>query len=129
MSTLPRSLSPSVPRYLILALLAAQGLFHPQTVQTQTAQSTQAPDVQPFASSDGLYLQWIDRSVRPDQDFFRYANGAWLKANPMPPDRADGGVDRVLEQTNNEFIRTGRDALRVRAILGLQRRRRPARAG
>jgi hypothetical protein len=94
------------PRFLIPALLAAQGLLHWQTAHTQTAQSAQsAPNPQSFASSDGLYPQWIDRDIRPDQDFFRFANGAWLKANPIPPDRADWGVDTVLEQANSEFIR------------------------
>ena len=85
---------------MILALLALQGLLHWQAAQSQTA-----PDAQPFASTDGLYLQWIDPAIRPDQDFFRFANGGWLKANPIPPDRADWGVDTLLEQANNEFIR------------------------
>jgi putative endopeptidase len=92
----------AAPRFLILALLGAQGLFHWHAAQAAAAT---APDPQPFASGDGLYLEWIDRSLSPDQDFFRYANGAWLKANPIPPDRADWGVDRVLEQATDEFIR------------------------
>ena len=103
MSTLPRALTRQArgaPRWLILALLALQGLLHWQAAQSQTA-----PDAQPFASTDGLYLQWIDPAIRPDQDFFRFANGGWLKANPIPPDRADWGVDTLLEQANNEFIR------------------------
>ena len=61
-----------------------QGLFHWQAAQTAT---TPAPDAQPFASSDGLYLQWIDRSLKPEQDFFRYANGAWLDRTPIPGDK------------------------------------------
>ena len=41
----------------------------------------------------------------PRLDFFRYANGGWLKANPMPPDRSYWGVDTLLEQQNQSFIR------------------------
>jgi putative endopeptidase len=107
MSTLRKTPS-RTPRFLIPALLAAQGLLHWQAAQTAPAPApatTPAADAQSFASSDGLYLEWIDRSLKPEQDFFRYANGSWLKANPIPPDRADWGVDRVLEQANNEFIR------------------------
>src|SRR5580693_6112930 len=28
----------------------------------------------------------FDPSVRPQDDFFRYANGTWLRNNPVPPD-------------------------------------------
>jgi putative endopeptidase len=58
-----------------------------------------------LASADGQYLGWIDRSVPPRLDFFRYANGGWLKANPMPLDRSYWGVDTLLEQKNQTVIR------------------------
>ena len=47
----------------------------------------------------------MDRSVEPGADFFRFANGGWLKANPIPRDRSYWGVDSVLEQENQAFIR------------------------
>jgi putative endopeptidase len=43
--------------------------------------------------------------VPPRLDFFRYANGGWIKANSMPADRAYWGVDTLLEQENQSFIR------------------------
>ena len=58
-------------------------------------------DVQP----DGLYLNWLDRSVAPAKDFFQFANGGWIKSHPIPPDRAYWGVDTLLEQQNQIFIR------------------------
>jgi len=47
----------------------------------------------------------MDRSVEPGADFFRFANGGWLKANRIPRDRSYWGVDSVLEQENQAFIR------------------------
>lgn len=55
--------------------------------------------------SDGLYLDWVDHSVSPAEDFFRFANGRWLKGNPIPPDRSYWGVDSILEKENQTFIR------------------------
>ncbi len=43
----------------------------------------------------------LDRSVRPGDDFFEYANGAWLKSTEIPPDRNSVALDTALiEQTN-----------------------------
>ena len=57
------------------------------------------------AQADGLYLNWIDRSVAPGKDFFAFANGGWIKSHPIPADRAYWGVDTLLEQQNQIFIR------------------------
>ena len=38
----------------------------------------------------------IDRSVRPQDDFFHYANGNWMKRNPIPKDEARWGTFMIL---------------------------------
>jgi len=38
----------------------------------------------------------MDPSVAPGDDFFRYANGGWLKKNDIPADRGSFGVGSVL---------------------------------
>ena len=58
-----------------------------------------------LASTDGQYSEWLDHAVPPRLDFFRYANGGWIKANALPADRAYWGVDTLLEQENQSFIR------------------------
>ena len=35
----------------------------------------------------GIVVANMDRSVKPGDDFYRYANGAWLKRTEIPPDR------------------------------------------
>ncbi|MGE5813216.1 MAG: M13 family metallopeptidase, partial [Acidobacteriota bacterium] len=37
-----------------------------------------------------------DRSMAPGNDFFRYANGTWLKTAQIPPDRSSFGAFAVL---------------------------------
>jgi putative endopeptidase len=50
----------------------------------------------------GIDLSLIDSSVRPQDDFWRYANGKWLAATEIPADRPSWdsiGVLRELTQT------------------------------
>jgi predicted metalloendopeptidase len=47
-------------------------------------------------ASTGIDLAALDRSVAPGDDFFAHANGSWLKATEIPPDRASYGVGAVV---------------------------------
>jgi predicted metalloendopeptidase len=47
-------------------------------------------------ASHGIDLAGIDRSVAPGDDFFRYANGTWLKTTEIPADRSVWGVSSAL---------------------------------
>ncbi len=44
----------------------------------------------------------MDRAVLPGNDFFAYANGAWLKATPIPPDRSSIGAFDVAADLTDE---------------------------
>ncbi|MGH7174966.1 MAG: M13 family peptidase, partial [Minisyncoccia bacterium] len=56
----------------------------------------------------GFDTRDIDRSVRPQDDFYRYANGGWMKANKIPHDEAMWGTFQILRK---------RTELEVKAIL------------
>ncbi len=43
---------------------------------------------------------YMDRSVKPGADFYHYANGSWLKNNPIPPDKSRWGAFSELQQRN-----------------------------
>jgi putative endopeptidase len=38
----------------------------------------------------------LDPSVPPGEDFFRYANGTWLKNNPIPPTESSWGLGHLV---------------------------------
>jgi predicted metalloendopeptidase len=84
MISLPRALT---ARTVALALASASVLVA-------------APNPTPSASP-GLDLSGIDRGVRPGEDFFAHANGAWLKATEIPADRAAYGVSGVVTELTN----------------------------
>ena len=42
----------------------------------------------------------MDRSVRPGDDFYAYANGKWLATTQIPPDRGTWGLTAELDELN-----------------------------
>ena len=40
----------------------------------------------------------MDRSVKPGDDFYAYANGGWMKATEIPPDRSSVGSFSIVEE-------------------------------
>jgi putative endopeptidase len=53
----------------------------------------------------GLELSGFDRSVRPQDDLYRFAGGAWLKNTKIPPDRSNYGSFTVLEEQAQDALR------------------------
>src|SRR5580700_2344512 len=62
---------------LIVVLLAAL-LAAPLAADAQTA---------PAPETHGIVVANMDRSVKPGDDFYRYANGSWISRTEIPPDR------------------------------------------
>jgi putative endopeptidase len=52
--------------------------------------------------SHGLDLAGIDHAVKPGDDFFAYANGAWLKNTEIPADRSSYGIGAMLVEITNK---------------------------
>jgi len=54
----------------------------------------------------GVTLDYVDASVPPGADFFRYTNGGWLKSATIPPDRRAAGINLELDKGNEAKLRT-----------------------
>ena len=50
------------------------------------------------ATAQGIDRAGIDASTAPGDDFWQYANGAWVASHPIPPDRSSYGNGAVLSE-------------------------------
>src|SRR5947207_7183382 len=68
---------------------------------TTAAKSIAAP---PDKNAPPLDLKNIDTSVKPAEDFYLYANGGWIKRNPIPPEFSRWGSFNMLAEQNNDAL-------------------------
>jgi putative endopeptidase len=52
----------------------------------------------------GLTLSYLDPGASPGSDFFRYANGGWLKTASIPADRRAAGVNLDVDLGNEKKL-------------------------
>jgi predicted metalloendopeptidase len=110
---------------LIALLLASAGLA--VTVSAcKVGQENQAEQAQ--ATASGIDLAAMDKSVKPGDDFFLYANGNWVKNSEIPADKSRIGSHTIAgdqtEKNLQELIAdleksepaAGSDAARVKAF-------------
>ena len=57
------------------------------------------------ASGPGIDLDGMDRAVAPGDDFFRHANGTWLRETEIPADRSAWGAAGALEELTSKRTR------------------------
>ena len=67
--------------------------------------ATAADAPKPQYGEWGFDATGIDPSVKPGDDFWRYANGAWDKATPIPDDKTGYGVDFVITDAAEKHVR------------------------
>jgi predicted metalloendopeptidase len=56
------------------------------------------------ASAAGLDIGGMDASVRPGDNFYAYANGAWLRTVEIPADRSSWGPGSELQELNRQRV-------------------------
>ena len=50
------------------------------------------------SAQSGVDLASIDKSIKPGDDFWTYANNTWIKAHPIPADRSRYGIGAVMTE-------------------------------
>ncbi len=78
------------------------------------AAAATAPAAKPTFGKWGFDLTGMDRSVKPGDDFFEYANGAWFKRTEIPADRTNVGSFQDLHILSEVRMKTLIDELEAR---------------
>src|SRR5687767_9900621 len=95
-------------RFAVVALAAALSfaLGACATSQPKPAPTPAVPVPPPAPElKSGLDLTGFDRSVRPQDDLYRFAGGAWLNNTPIPADRSNYGAAAILDDRAKEEVR------------------------
>jgi putative endopeptidase len=63
----------------------------------------------PIKQEPGINVSYMDKTVKPSDDFFRYVNGSWLDKTEIPADKTTWGSFNELRK------KTDKDALEILA--------------
>src|SRR5438552_112013 len=80
-------------RYKIVACLVVIGIV---AVSCNSKENAAKPDV---------LAKNVDSAINPADDFFDYANGFWIKNNPIPADESAWGLFQIIPNETLERIR------------------------
>jgi putative endopeptidase len=83
-------------KFLTYALLPALCLLANTEASAQKTKATKIKYIDPAN---------MDPTVKPGDNFYQYANGSWLKKNPVPASKVRWGSFDVLRQTSSERMR------------------------
>ena len=62
----------------------------------------QKKDIVQLEETSGINLDFMDPSVKPNDDFFKFVNGKWLETNDIPDDRTSWGSFAELRKKTDE---------------------------
>lgn len=92
---------------IIALTIICSGLY---ACNSKPAENKEKPDI--LASN-------IDSTIKPGDDFFRYANGGWIKKTPIPASESGWGIGNlVYEENYNRKRKINEDAVAAKAAEG-----------
>ena len=85
------------------SLLILSGCSNSNTSQSEVQKSMEAP--QKTALASGIEQKNMDTSVRPQDNFYRYINGGWMKSHTIPGDKTAIGSFYDLRDKADEDVK------------------------
>ena len=66
--------------------------------KTSVEQATTETEAPKTIKEEGLNISYMDKSVRPQDDFYNYVNGGWMKTAVIPSDKPSWGSFNALRE-------------------------------
>ncbi|WP_419868392.1 M13 family metallopeptidase [Chryseobacterium sp. CT-SW4] len=80
----------------LLAGACSQTMVNAQATSTQSVMNT---------TDKGIDISLMDKSVRPQDDFYNFVNGTWMKTAKIPSDKPTwGSFNKLAEDTDNNSM-------------------------
>jgi predicted metalloendopeptidase len=104
----------------LIAVVAVAGCSKNEPASTASKDAAEAVSLE-----SGIVLANLDRTVRPQDDFFRFVNGQWLNVTEIPADRSNYGaftllqegaeknLHAILEEASKQKAESGADQQRI----------------
>ncbi|MFD2166381.1 M13 family metallopeptidase [Thalassotalea euphylliae] len=88
-----------------LLLSACQSTTETSQLDAQREKSTANTNMQKTKLASGIDVSNMDLTVRPQDNFYRYVNGGWLKTNEIPSDKTTIGSFYDLRDDADRQVR------------------------
>jgi predicted metalloendopeptidase len=92
-------------KLLLAATISLFCISHGQAQSPPATSASSASESKPVEKHPPpIDPQNMDTSVKAQDDFYLYANGGWIKRNPIPPEFARWGSFNMLAEQNNDAL-------------------------
>jgi len=82
-----------IPAIMLGALVACKST-------EEATDKTTENDTNVVEANQTISMDYLDQTTRPQDDFFQFANGTWVKNNPVPASESRWGSFNELDQEN-----------------------------
>lgn len=87
-------------------------LFLPATLLLIATSAQAQIQAQAVSENHGINLEYMDKNVKPGDDFFRYVNGEWFDKTEIPADRTRwGSFDELRQNTDIDALNILKEAI------------------
>lgn len=86
---------------MLLALAACSSEENATDTKVEVMDTTK-PAIEPW----GYPMEAFDRTTRPQNDLYQFANGGWLAATEIPGDRSGVGFSQIMRDRNEDRIKS-----------------------
>ena len=95
-------------KYLVIPIFSSVVYLNASAQTTKTAVTTSATTVTkpaPVVKDVAIKSMEFSNKVKPNADFFDYVNEKWIKANPIPSDKAAYGMFDKLDEQSKKAVK------------------------